>query len=439
MAAMVRSGFSSAKAWLATGLALGALLICIAAPFCSAAAQQTAPPVTPDVAPDATPQIQQIDPTQAVPGAHLTVVIQGNNFAAGAVASSASTAIHIDSSKRVSATRLELQLSVSESAQPGSATLLVSNPASSAAESAFSIVAAQAAPAPAAPAQNSEPAKPANPTPSTEPAAPATPQTPAAPPSAPPTPEGNPATPQAPAAPPANPAAPSAQSTPETPLAPAAPAEVPAPEVTTVTPPKVGQGFDIDLKLIGKNFVPGTKVSFANQGIRVIGIPSSSPTELTVHIKVAGDATPGKTSVFVINPDDNEAEAPIEVALKGTFTSTPYAPASPGSPPGPDTGYTQHFDAFHLGNPTEIFHVHGKVKGSLVVSSDAVKYEEDKKTLINISLSEIQEVKTAGIGGVNIKLNSGKTHHFAAASLKGSDARTIVEAIQKAMPTPSAN
>lgn len=360
---MMRSAFSYARIWLATRLVLGALFMCVAAPFCLLAAQQAAP----DVAPDATPQIQQIDPGQAVPGAHLTVIIQGNNFAAGSVASSASTAIHIDSSKRLSATRLELQLSVSESAQPGTATLLVSNPASSAAESAFSIVAAQAAPAPVAPA------------------------------------------------------------------------ETPAPEVTTVNPPKVGQGFDIDLKLNGKNFVQGTKVSFANQGIRVMGITSSSTTEISVHIKVAGDATPGKTSLFVINPDESEAEAPIEVALKGTFTTTPSAPPSPGSPPGADPSYTQRFDAFHLGNPTEIFHVHGKVKGSLVISSETVKYEEDKKTLINISLSEIQEVKTSGIGGVNIKLNSGKTHHFAAASLKGSDARTIVEAIQKAIPSPSAN
>ena len=303
----------------------------------------------------------------------------------------------------------------------------------------FCLLAAQAAPAPAAPAQNSEPAKPANPTPSPAPVASATQQTPAAPPSAPPAPEVNPATPQAPAAPPTTPAAASTPPTPETPPAPVAPAETPAPEVTTVNPPKVGQGFDIDLKLNGKNFVQGTKVSFANQGIRVMGITSSSTTEISVHIKVAGDATPGKTSLFVINPDESEAEAPIEVALKGTFTTTPSAPPSPGSPPGADPSYTQRFDAFHLGNPTEIFHVHGKVKGSLVISSGTVKYEEDKKTLINISLSEIQEVKTSGIGGGNIKLNSGKTHHFAASSLKGSDARTIVEAIQKAMPSPSAN
>jgi hypothetical protein len=239
---------------------------------------------------------------------------------------------------------------------------------------------------------------------------------------------------------PATPPAPAGEPAPATPPAPAVAAALPGPEVTTVTPSKLGQGFDIDLKVNGKNFVAGTKVSFANEGIRLLGISSFSTTQITVHIKVAGDAPLGKTSLFVINPDDNEVEAPLEVVLKGTFTPPPSAPVAPGSVPTADPSYTQRFDAFHLGNPTEIFHVHGKVKGSLILSSDTVKYEEDKKTLVNISLSEIKEVKTAGIGGFNIKLNSGKTIHFAAASLKGSDARTIVDAIQKAMPAaPAAN
>lgn len=415
--------FSSTRIWPAGRRVLGALCMCVAASVCLLATPQAAP----DVPPDATPQIQQITPAQALPGSHVTVTIQGNNFSAGAYASSASSAVHIDSSKRISATQLEVQLTVSASAQPGTASLLVSNPASGTAESAFAIAAANAEPAPAIPAQTPEPPKPATPPPSAEPAVPATPQSPQAPPA----PETNPA---APATPPVDEPAPA----PATPPAPAAPAVLPGPEVTKVTPRKLGQGFDIDLMLTGKNFVPGTKVSFANEGIRVMGISSSSSTAITVHIKVAGDAPPGKTSLFVINPDDNEVEAPIEVALKGTLTPPPVAPAAPGTVATTDPSYTQRFDAFHLGNPTEIFHVHGKVKGSLILTSDTVKYEEDKKTLVNISLSEIKEVKTAGIGGFNIKLNSGKTIHFAAASLKGSDARTIVDAIQKAMPTAPA-
>ena len=116
-----------------------------------------------------------------------------------------------------------------------------------------------------------------------------------------------------------------------------------------------------------------------------------------------------------------------------------FGPGKPGSPSSADVAYTQRFDAFHLGNPTEIFHVHGRVKGSLVISSGTVKYQEDGQTLVNISCSQIKEAKTAGIGGFNIKLKSGRTIHFAAASLKGSDARTIVDALHRAMPATAAN
>ena len=110
----------------------------------------------------------------------------------------------------------------------------------------------------------------------------------------------------------------------------------------------------------------------------------------------------------------------------------------PSAPAADDPTYTQRFDAFHLGNPTEVFHVHGKVKGSIIIASGALKYEEDNKTLVNISLSEITEVKTAMMGQFQVKLDSGKTIHFAAASLKGSDAKVIVDAIEKAMPNPPA-
>ena len=213
-----------------------------------------------------------------------------------------------------------------------------------------------------------------------------------------------------------------------------APAE---PEVTKIVPARVGQGFDVDLRITGRNFVKGSKVSFANSGIRVTAVTSPSSTELIVSIKVANDAPTGTASLFVINPDDNEAEGTLEVTKKGMLTAS--GPAKPGSPSTADVEYTQRFDAFHLGNPTEIFHVHGKVKGSLVISPGNVKYQEDGKTIVNISSNQIQEAKTAGIGGFNIKLKSGKTIHFAAASLKGSDARTIVAALHKVMPPTAAS
>jgi hypothetical protein len=358
-----------------------------------------------DIPPDATPQIQQVNPNQASAGAHVTITIQGSNFSAGAYVSSVSAALHVDSTKRVSATQIEAQLSVSASAQPSTVSLLVSNPASRAAETAFKIVAEQTTNASAK--ESVEP-----------PASAASLISPA---------------PSAPAAP-ASPALPAQEVKPSGPLAPVAPPAPPAPEVTAIEPPRAGLGYDVDLKITGKNFVQGTKVGFANPRIRVMGITSTSSTELTVHIKVAKDATPGVASVFVINPDDREAEATFEVTIKAA--ATPSAPASPETPPAPGSADTQRYVAFHLGNPAEILQVHGKVKGALVVSSETIKYQEDGKTLINISLSEIKEIKTSSAfpDTFHITLTSGKTFHFAPGSLRASDARNLVDSLRKALP-----
>lgn len=404
---MKYAGSCSTKIWPAGRVVLGALLFWIgAASWAVAAAQGDV-----DVPPDATPQIQQVNPAQAAPGAHVTVTLQGSNFSAGAYVSSVSAALHVDSSKRISATQLEAQVSVTASAQPSAVSLLVSNPASRAAEVAFTIVAAAAAPAPATPPASPVPAAPPTPAAPTPPPAPAPTVAPA-----PPAPEVKPsalATPAVHAAPPA-----------------AAPVASTAPEVAAVIPPRVSQGFDVDLKITGRNFGHGAKVSFSNSGIRSLGVTSSSSTEITVHIKVATDAPTGKGSLFVINSDDNEAEAAIEVTAKGGGT-----PSAPGAPAPTVAAVTQRFDAFHLGNPTEIFHVHGRVKGSLVLSAGTVKYEEDGKTLINVSVRDIKEVKTSTLPGTfHITLASGKTYHFAAGSARPSDARLIVDAIQKAMP-----
>jgi len=412
---MIRSDSSLAVLWLGGQHVLGAMLLCLAASLLALAAPQA----NSDIPPDATPQIQQIDPNQAVPGAHVTVVIQGGNFSGGAYVSSISNALHVESSKRVSPTQLEAQVSVSASAAPGTVSLLVSNPASRTVETAFKIVAGQATTSPATPPETVEPAKPAAPATPPEPSAPATPAAPA-----PPAAEVKPATP----------AEPTVAVTPATPPAPATPAAPPGPEVATIEPPRVGLGFDVDVKITGKGFAQGTKVSFANPGIRVIGIASPSSTELTVHIKVARDAAPGVASLYVVNPDDREVEAPFEVTGKGAaIPATPPSPASPSTPTSTDA---QRYDAFHLGNPTEIFEVHGKVKGALVVSAGTIQYQEDGKTLINILLSEIKEIKVSSVlpNTFHITLASGKAFHFAPASARPADARTLVDSLKQLLP-----
>jgi hypothetical protein len=202
----------------------------------------------------------------------------------------------------------------------------------------------------------------------------------------------------------------------------------------------VGPGFDVDLKITGKGFVQGAKVSFANQRVHVLGVTSPSSTQLTVHIKVAQDAPAGIASLFVINPDDSEAEAPFEVTAKGVTkppappsSITPAAPAAPATPASADT---QRYDAFHLGNPAEIFQVLGKVKGSLLLSAGTIKYQEDGKTLVDISLAEIKEIKVSSVAPntFHITTNAGKTVHFAPASLRSADARNIVDSLRQALP-----
>jgi len=219
--------------------------------------------------------------------------------------------------------------------------------------------------------------------------------------------------------------------------APQAPSPPPAnsgPEVTLVQPSRVGPDFDVDLKITGKNFVQGVKVSFANPGIRVMGITFSSSTGLTVHVKVATDVVPGVGSLFVVNPDDREVEAPFEVTGKGGIA--PSISPSPASPPDAGSTDVQRYEAFHLGSPTEVFQTHGKVKGSLVVSAGTLKYEEGGKTLINMQLSDIREIKTSSVATstFHITLTSGKTYHFAPGSGRPSDARDLVVALRKDLP-----
>lgn len=196
------------------------------------------------------------------------------------------------------------------------------------------------------------------------------------------------------------------------------------------------------MKITGKNFAQGTKVSFGNTGIRVLGVMTPSPGELDVHVKVAPDASLGAGSLFVVNPDDSEVEAPLEVTGKGGYTppsppasspSTPVVPVAPGTPSAP---LGERYDAYHLGSPSEVLHTHGRVKGQLVVALGTLQYEEDGKTLINIKLSEIKEIKTSSIATAtfHITLSSGETYHFAPGSLRPSDARNLVDSLRNDLP-----
>jgi hypothetical protein len=153
-----------------------------------------------------------------------------------------------------------------------------------------------------------------------------------------------------------------------------------------------------------------------------------------VHIKVARDAALGSTSLYVVNPDDQEVELAFEVA--GKAATAPVTPPQPGTPPAPGSAAVESYPAIHLGNPAEIFETHGKIKGALVVSSGTLQYVEGGNVLINIPLKEIKEINVSSIATAtfHVTTTSGKTYHFAPGSLRPADARSTVDSLRKALP-----
>ena len=320
-----------------------------------------------DVPSDATPLVQQLNPSQAAAGNEVTVFVEGRNFSSGAYVSFITPSIHVISTRRVSQTQIEVKLAISPKAQPGAISLYVSNPASPAAQAAFTILTA-AVPAPAAPAA------------------------------------------------------------PSTPAAEVHPPESSTPQVTSIDPPRAADGTKTDLKITGKNFAQGAKVSFLNPGIQVLETTASAATELTVRIQLAADAPTGKTSFFVVNPDDQEVEAPFEVTGGPT-------PASAVSEPVGSPG--QRFEVYNLGDVASLLQSHNKTKGTLIVTGDKLTYQESGEEVFSTPLSDIKEVDANIILG----LNTGTFHINLAYSEKPTTSSPASSALQTVSPlsTPYAS
>jgi hypothetical protein len=205
--------------------------------------------------------------------------------------------------------------------------------------------------------------------------------------------------------------------------------EYSTPEVTRVDPPSAAPKSELSLKIEGKNFAQGAKVSFSNPGIRVLETTVSTDTELTVRIQIAPDAPTGKTSLFVVNPDDSEAEASFEVTGETSKTAT-------GAEPAGATG--ERFEVYNLGDVASILQTHDKTKGTLIVAGHKLIYEEAGKRVFSTSLSEITEVGANIIFGLktgtfHIELTSGKKYNFVAASLRSADSQSIIDSLRKAI------
>ena len=207
-----------------------------------------------------------------------------------------------------------------------------------------------------------------------------------------------------------------------------------SPVVTGVDPAQAEPGSKQSVKVTGKNFKEGAKVAFSNPGIRVLGTEFKKSTQLIAQIEVAPNAPAGKTSLFVINPDDSEVEAGFDVGGENSAKSgsaTAKASASAGSA-------TQQFSVYNLGDATSIFQDPGKAKGQLGVKDGKLEYDQDGKVVFTAKPGDIQEIAPNVFFGINtgtfhVILNSGKTYNFISSSLTPADTNSIIESLRTAL------
>jgi len=376
----------------------------------SAAAQETVPP-------DATPSIISVEPSEAQPGARVTLTIDGERFATGAYVSFSDPAIHVLATRRLSGKRLEVDVAIGDKAPPEAVRLYVANPAGTSGESVFAI-------ASGTPTAMQPPASTSGSPTAAEPPAPA------------------PALPTAAQPPASSSGAPTATLPPEsesgapTAAEPVAAAAA-APEVSKVDPAHVAAGNKASIKVTGKKFVKGAKVAFANPGIRVLGTDFKKSTQLVAEIEVASNAATGKTSLFVVNPDESEVETSFEVTAASSTSSKPSSQkAATGAAANTKS---QSFSVMNLGDAISILQNPNKPRGTLVLAGGKLTYQEAGKDVFVAGPGEVKEVAPNILFGFNtstfhIILSSGKTYNFVAASLMPSDTASIVTALQQAFP-----
>ncbi len=347
---------------------------------------------------DTAPQIDHLTPVQAGAGSEVTVEIDGKNFARGAYVSSSNPEVHVLRTKRINDNRLETRVVIAQKAQPGVVALYVTGPDGSVAQATFTII-GPASPEGSAVQVGSVPQ--------------AGPQGRAA--------NGTTAATEEVSAPPRG-----------------------SPEVASVEPSSVTPGSLLGLKIKGKNFAPGAKLSFSNPGIRVLETTVQKSTELAARIQVASDAATGAGSLFVVNPDDSEVENPFPViegspvASAGSAQTPASARKKTASTSANRGSVLQQFEVYNLGNMASILGSNDKPKGTLDVGRGTLKYVEAGKEIFSAAASDIKEIGLNTFLGVStgtfhVILNSGKTYNFIAASLRPADGQSMVDALRQVL------
>ncbi len=329
------------------------------------------------IAPESPPVITDLNPKQAAPGEEIKVAIDGSNFAPGAWISFSTPLAHAVATHRASATKLEVTVRIGKKAEPGAIFIYVSNPDSVVARAAFTIVA------------------PPDPAPAPAPPQPPTPPTPVKPPSS------------------------------------------AAPQVQSVEPASAARGAQLELKVSGKNFAPGAKVTFENPGIRAGETRVNSATELVAGIQINADAQPGETILFVMNPDGQEVE--FKFVLLKEAAKAPAAPAKAEKPPAAKEGGSGlRFEVYGVADVSAMLQAQNKPKGALTLEGGKLRFEEAGKEVFSVPAADVKEVEANTLLGMftgtfHVTMRSGQTYNFVATSLRAADSQAMVDALKRAL------
>jgi len=213
------------------------------------------------------------------------------------------------------------------------------------------------------------------------------------------------------------------------------PSEVGTPEVEAVDPPGAVRGSTLLVKVTGRNFGKGAKISFANTDIRVMETNDLSSTELTARIQVAPKAATGTTSLYVTNPNYRQAELPFQVAEAG-IPRTTAPPATATTAGGTITPSDLRFEVIHIKGKKLLTPT--KLKGILTYSKGKLRFEEGGQEIFALTPADVKEIDLNMVLGVSagsfhIILNTGKKYDFWAASMKAPETRFIADSLKRAV------
>lgn len=208
------------------------------------------------------------------------------------------------------------------------------------------------------------------------------------------------------------------------------------PQIHSVTPSKADPGAKLTVKIKGSNFVKGALVALSNPAVLVTQTDVKNGGELTAQIEVPASAPGGASGIFVVNPDQTEAEGNFQIGGAAAAKSRNANPAANSTPVA-----GQSFNVFSLSNIASLFQNPQQTRGVLSLASGKLNYEEAGKQVFSAPLQQVREVAPnvllgLSTGTFHVILSDGKQYNFMAASLDAKETQTIIQTLQQAIKAP---